>query len=130
MANHHISLDAGRGRDARGGWQEGPTDPRVRFPPSTVLDEDDERGLFEAMSESFRRTKTESLGHVTSLAVLPDYRRRGLAAQLMEQLHFHMRDGHRAETRVLCIDRPDPEHAMRAEHGAELPIVWLAQVAV
>ena len=84
------------GRDARGGWQEGPADPRVRFPPSTVLDEDDERGLFEAMSESFRRTKTESLGHVTSLAVLPDYRRRGLAAQLMEQLHFHMRDGHRA----------------------------------
>jgi ribosomal protein S18 acetylase RimI-like enzyme len=66
------------------------------LPPSTVLDEDDERGLFEAMSASLRR-ETENLGHVTSLAVLKDYRRMGLAAELMEQLHYHMRNAYRAD---------------------------------
>ena len=66
------------------------------LPPSTVLDEDDERGLFEAMSASLRR-ETENLGHVTSLAVLKDYRRMGLAAELMEQLHYHMRHAYRAD---------------------------------
>lgn len=30
------------------------------------------------------------IGHVTSLAVLQDYRRRGLAASLMDQLHLHL----------------------------------------
>ena len=34
--------------------------------------------------------KSERLGHVTSLAVLEPYRRRGLANALMEQLHYHM----------------------------------------
>ncbi|KAL7558324.1 hypothetical protein ACA910_019354 [Epithemia clementina (nom. ined.)] len=34
--------------------------------------------------------RTEKLGHVTSLAVLEPYRRRGLAHALMEQLHHHM----------------------------------------
>ena len=66
------------------------------LPPSTVLDEDDERSLFEAMSASLRR-ETENLGHVTSLAVLKDYRRMGLAAELMEQLHYHMRHAYQAD---------------------------------
>ena len=38
----------------------------------------------------------EVCGHVTSLAVLKPYRRRGLAALLMKQLHFHMKYGHQA----------------------------------
>lgn len=36
----------------------------------------------------------EPLGHVTSLAVLQDYRRMGLAAALMEQLHHHLEIRH------------------------------------
>ena len=36
----------------------------------------------------------EPLGHVTSLAVLQDYRRMGLAAALMEQLHYHLESRH------------------------------------
>ena len=67
------------------------------LPPSTVLDEDDERGLFDAMSASLRR-ETENLGHVTSLAILQDYRRLGLAGELMEQLHHHMRHGYQADS--------------------------------
>mmetsp|Transcript_16903 Transcript_16903/g.46736 ORF Transcript_16903/g.46736 Transcript_16903/m.46736 type:complete len:319 (-) Transcript_16903:146-1102(-) len=35
----------------------------------------------------------EKLGHVTSLAVLQDYRRQGLARALMDQLHHHMQQG-------------------------------------
>lgn len=34
--------------------------------------------------------RTEKLGHVTSLAVLDGFRRRGLAQALMQQLHHHM----------------------------------------
>jgi len=67
------------------------------LPPSTVLDGDDERGLFETMSASLRR-ETENLGHVTSLAILQDYRRLGLAGELMEQLHHHMRHGYQADS--------------------------------
>lgn len=37
------------------------------------------------------------LGHVTSLAVLPQFRRKGLAAQLMKQLHFHMEEGYNVD---------------------------------
>jgi len=41
--------------------------------------------------------RTEMMGHVTSLAILPKFRRRGIAAQLMNQLHFHMQEGHDAD---------------------------------
>jgi len=34
--------------------------------------------------------RTQKLGHVTSLAVLDDFRRKGLAQALMDQLHLHM----------------------------------------
>jgi len=36
------------------------------------------------------------IGHVTSLAVLKPYRRQGLAAALMKQLHFHLEECHGA----------------------------------
>jgi ribosomal protein S18 acetylase RimI-like enzyme len=38
--------------------------------------------------------KLEPTGHVTSLAVLHDFRRRGLAASLMNQLHAHLEQSH------------------------------------
>ena len=38
--------------------------------------------------------KLEPTGHVTSLAVLHDFRRRGLAASLMNQLHSHLEESH------------------------------------
>ena len=41
-----------------------------------------------------RPTRMETLGHVTSLAVLHDYRRQGLAQALMKQLHFHLEHYH------------------------------------
>jgi peptide alpha-N-acetyltransferase len=60
--------------------------------PSKVVDSDE---YFQEYYANER--KTEMLGHVTSLAVLPTFRRRGLAAQLMKQLHFHMDEGHHAD---------------------------------
>ena len=36
------------------------------------------------------------IGHVTSLAVLQPYRRKGLAAALMKQLHFHLEEAYGA----------------------------------
>ena len=38
--------------------------------------------------------KFEPTGHVTSLAVLHDFRRRGVAASLMNQLHSHLEHSH------------------------------------
>jgi ribosomal protein S18 acetylase RimI-like enzyme len=46
------------------------------------------------LSEEQQQTTTTTLGHVTSLAVLEDYRRQGLAAALMEQLHHHLESRH------------------------------------
>jgi len=65
---------------------------RSSMPPSKVMDSDEYFGNYFHP----RERKTEMLGHVTSLAVLPTFRRRGLAAQLMKQLHFHMDAGHLA----------------------------------
>jgi peptide alpha-N-acetyltransferase len=39
-----------------------------------------------------KRIHMQSLGHVTSLAVLEPYRRRGLAEALMHQLHVHLKE--------------------------------------
>merc|ERR1712045_937204 len=36
-------------------------------------------------------------GHVTSLAILPPYRRRGISKTLMRQLHHHMRTRYNAK---------------------------------
>lgn len=49
------------------------------------LDQDDKDWGLPATSY-----RSERLGHVTSLAVLQPYRRRGLAQALLEQLHHHM----------------------------------------
>jgi peptide alpha-N-acetyltransferase len=49
--------------------------------PTAERQQDDD----ELSSPSF-----ETIGHVTSLAVLSDYRRQGLAQALMTQLHFHL----------------------------------------
>lgn len=51
----------------------------------TVVDAD-----FEDLYGRRPMYTTERLGHVTSLAVLEPYRRRGLAAELMKQLHHHL----------------------------------------
>jgi peptide alpha-N-acetyltransferase len=40
----------------------------------------------------------ESLGHVTSLAVLREFRRKGLAAALMDQLHVHLEECYRVNS--------------------------------
>ena len=40
--------------------------------------------------------KDRYIGHVTSLAVLQPYRRQGLAAAMMKQLHFHLKEVHGA----------------------------------
>jgi ribosomal protein S18 acetylase RimI-like enzyme len=58
-------------------------------------DESDEYYYNESVRE--RERKTEMVGHVTSLAVLPTFRRRGLAAKLMDQLHYHMDEGQGAD---------------------------------
>jgi ribosomal protein S18 acetylase RimI-like enzyme len=42
-------------------------------------------------------TTTERIGHVTSLAVLEPYRRRGLAVELMKQLHYHLAAVHQVD---------------------------------
>lgn len=57
------------------------------FTKSTVSETDE---YFNNYNE--RPKTTEMMGHVTSLAVLPTHRRMGLAAQMMEQLHFHMNE--------------------------------------
>lgn len=51
----------------------------------------------EFQKQQQQQRGTEMLGHVTSLAILPTFRRRGLAAKLMKQLHYHMQEGHDAD---------------------------------
>lgn len=90
------------------------------LPPSRVLDEDRTtgttttsaaentrlgQGFFTAPFSNYPSPpppppsirNTERMGHVTSLAVLSNYRRKGLAAKLMKQLHFHMQEGYDAD---------------------------------
>lgn len=50
------------------------------------------------LSAATTTTTTERLGHVTSLAVLEPYRRRGLAAELMRQLHYHLAAAYQVES--------------------------------
>lgn len=77
--------------------------------PSSRVEEDSEQnhsdptlgqGFFSYRKNNSLQTtekRTEMMGHVTSLAVLSNYRRRGLAAMLMKQLHFHMEEGYNAD---------------------------------
>jgi len=57
-------------------------------PPTTVTDSDKDRIPFQY---------EQVYGHVTSLAILDSYRRRGLAWHLMNQLHTHLRDQHHVQ---------------------------------
>jgi len=58
-------------------------------PNSSHLDPDE---LYELGKLLGPPPQMEPLGHVTSLAVLQDYRRNGVAAALMEQLHVHLEE--------------------------------------
>mmetsp|Transcript_23528 Transcript_23528/g.33002 ORF Transcript_23528/g.33002 Transcript_23528/m.33002 type:complete len:328 (-) Transcript_23528:444-1427(-) len=49
-----------------------------------------DNSVYEDLESYWKQQKPEKLGHVTSLAVLKDYRRKGLAAALMDQLHCHL----------------------------------------
>jgi ribosomal protein S18 acetylase RimI-like enzyme len=53
-------------------------------------DDNDEADLMNYLQHQQIRSRNELLGHVTSLAILEPFRRCGLAAQLMKQLHLHM----------------------------------------
>ncbi len=73
-----------------------------RFVPSRITTGNQELDEFltykyQEQEELFnQQPPPEILGHVTSLAVLKPFRRKGLAALLMKQLHFHMRHGYHA----------------------------------
>lgn len=55
------------------------------------LDGDESTELLDSLNENGEnRNQPELLGHVTSLAVMEEHRRKGLAAALMEQLHCHL----------------------------------------
>lgn len=69
----------------------------VTLPASRVGESEDIFGQGDGSSYFSSKRNTEMMGHVTSLAVLPTYRRRGLAAKLMKQLHYHMDVGHSAD---------------------------------
>lgn len=62
--------------------------------PRSVVTEDDEESLSTILFQSSQRQQQRStmLGHVTSLAVLKPYRRCGVAAELMKQLHCHFEE--------------------------------------
>lgn len=63
--------------------------------PSKVQDDD---SGFPVYNNDRRPPRlTERLGHVTSLAILDDYRRKGLAGQLMDQLHHEMKHRYNAD---------------------------------
>lgn len=61
-------------------------------PVCNILDDEEafRENPFGAATGSNTRYVTERLGHVTSLAVSPDFRRQGLARDLMVQLHHHL----------------------------------------
>jgi peptide alpha-N-acetyltransferase len=81
----------------------------LSLPPSRVEEESEQTHSDPTLGQGFfsyhrknhflpsTEKKTEMMGHVTSLAVLSNYRRRGLAAMLMKQLHFHMEEGYNAD---------------------------------
>jgi len=67
--------------------------PRSRIPPP----DEHNYGIYPPYSRNYNQPRTEMLGHVTSLAILHNYRRKGLAAQLMNQLHYHMHSHYNAD---------------------------------
>lgn len=74
--------------------------PVPSFPSSRVSTGNDDLDEYlhkqKQQQKQLQQQLPDILGHVTSLAVLQPYRRKGLAALLMKQLHFHMESGHQA----------------------------------
>jgi len=67
------------------------------LPRSTVSTNNENNfGVYPPYTSSYQK-RTELLGHVTSLAILHNYRRKGLAAQLMKQLHYQMHNSYDAD---------------------------------
>jgi ribosomal protein S18 acetylase RimI-like enzyme len=78
---------------------EPPSKSTRKFTPSTIstgYDDLDDYLSYNNNNNNHNHNTPEMIGHVTSLAVLKPYRRNGLAALLMKQLHFHMQYGHSA----------------------------------
>eukprot|EP00586_Coscinodiscus_wailesii_P020350 CAMPEP_0172501520 /NCGR_PEP_ID=MMETSP1066-20121228/150601_1 /TAXON_ID=671091 /ORGANISM="Coscinodiscus wailesii, Strain CCMP2513" /LENGTH=343 /DNA_ID=CAMNT_0013276331 /DNA_START=100 /DNA_END=1131 /DNA_ORIENTATION=+ len=73
-----------------------PKPARRVFRASRVIANDDG---FRARdySTSIQQPMQETLGHVTSLAIMDNFRRKGLAGQLMNQLHYHLKDRFNAD---------------------------------
>lgn len=70
------------------GYVLGKVEEQVKQPPFSLprsLSPQDRDDFYESLCP-----ETELLGHVTSLAVLQDHRRCGLACALMKQLHYHL----------------------------------------
>ena len=84
------------------GYVLGKVENRVFSPPAIVMT----AGMDPFAEEFEQEMKTrEYCGHVTSLAVLGEYRRKGLAAAMMDQLHLHMEQSHGAQSVGLHVRR-------------------------
>lgn len=71
--------------------------PRYTTPSfSQSYAQDDDNG-FLPLEHTRPQITYENMGHVTSLAILDGYRRKGLAAHLMNQLHYEMRQFYNAD---------------------------------
>jgi ribosomal protein S18 acetylase RimI-like enzyme len=55
-----------------------------------VLGKVEQRPKYDYSLPDDEQLGVETIGHVTSLAVMQEYRRQGLAQALMKQLHFHL----------------------------------------
>ena len=63
-----------------------------RLSRSIVSNDEDEDLLSSAYMFPQQKTRYVRMGHVTSLAVMKPFRRRGVAAELMRQLHHHIQE--------------------------------------
>mmetsp|Transcript_28395 Transcript_28395/g.35117 ORF Transcript_28395/g.35117 Transcript_28395/m.35117 type:complete len:424 (-) Transcript_28395:244-1515(-) len=74
-----------------------PERSRISLLSSTSTGDDDLDEYLSRTNQQQQQTERNiKIGHVTSLAVTKPYRRNGIAALLMRQLHYHMKYGHSA----------------------------------
>ena len=76
--NQHMPFSNFQGRDQ---------DPKI---VAYVLGKIETRPVIDYENPAFGKEQTETLGHVTSLAVQDEFRRLGLARAMMTQLHHHL----------------------------------------
>jgi len=69
-----------------------------RVVPAPLDNNNDNNMLPEYYDMAGRRHVMVPTGHVTSLAVFHEYRRRGIAASLLNQLHFNLEHKHRVRS--------------------------------